>query len=432
MRRRISRFAGFEFSCERGLEQNGEDVALQPKARGLLELLLRDAGAIVPKETIAAALWTHDAPSDDSLARVVRSLRKALGADGSHIVRTIYGEGLKLACPVETDGEDAHDPAVAATLVRTAWEIAATRAPDALARAIEALRFTVARYPDHAPAWTLMADAIATQAILGGLSPGCAATGIAECCEKALGADPRCASALATSGWSLAMLCSRTEQGGGRIDEAIRMRPEWLSFYYRAWLRVDRRDLKGALADVEAALALSPLERGLLIFRAWLTLCHGKIDEADALARDALNVRNDIDILWSVRAAAACERGDAAQGVAYAERAAASTEPSRMALGQLAYAYAKAGAVSRARTTIEAIKARATGHSAAFLVAALIALGELAEAERLWLRAEEERCPWRVFGWCDPRLAPLRRAAQNLIKERLPALTPTRSIVTAP
>jgi len=176
--------------------------------------------------------------------------------------------------------------------------------------------------------------------------------------------------------------------------------------------------------------SVGPL-RGPLIFRAWLTLCHGKIDEADALARDALNVRNDIDIRM-VRAAAACERGDAAQGVAYAERAAAATEPSRMALGQLAYAYAKAGAVSRARTTIEAIKARATGHTAAFLVAPLIALDELAEAERLWRRAEEERCPWRVFGWCDPRLAPLRRAAQNLLKERLPALTPTRPIVTAP
>ena len=421
MRRRSWRFADFEFGSERGLERMGNSVPLQPKPRGLLELLLRAGGAVVPKETIAAALWTDDAPSDNSLARAVRSLRRALGADGSEIVRTIYGEGVRISCPVETErAEDEHDHSVGASLVRAAWEISGARTPGAIARVIETLRFAVARFPDYAPAWTLMADTVAAQAISGGVTANSAATRIAEYSRKALIADPQSGCALAASGWALGILSGRPDEGLERVNESIRTKPEWQGFFYRAWLRVDRRDLGGALADVEAGLMLSPLERALLGLRAWLTVCQGKLDRADALAREGLNVREDDELLWAVRAAVACERGDPARGVAFAERACALTGASRIALSHLACACAKAGDFDRARSTIAAIKARSNGLEASFIAAPLLALGETAEAECAFRQAYQENSPGRVFGWCNPRLKALSGGAPRPAAKRAP------------
>ena len=86
---RTWRFADFEFSTARGLERDGAVIALQPKARGLLELLLRADGATVSKEAVAAALWLSETVSDDSIARVVYQLRKALGDAGPAVLRTV-------------------------------------------------------------------------------------------------------------------------------------------------------------------------------------------------------------------------------------------------------------------------------------------------------------------------------------------------------
>ena len=308
----------------------------------------------------------------------------------------------------------------------TACEIAANRSPVSIARAIETLRFTVARFPGHAPAWAMMADDGAALAAYGELSASVGAAQISECCEKALAADPLNAGALAVSGWSLAMLEGRRDEGARRVDGAIRRKPEWRSLFWRAWLRVDRRDLDGALADIEAALSLSPLERVLLSFRAWLTFCQGRFEEADTLARDAQTLRGDVVDLLSVRAVIACERGDPRRGVEHAERAADSNDPSRILLSHLAYAYARAGEAARARRAMAAIGARPNGHAATFLIAPLVALGELEEAKRRTRQAEEERCPWRAFAWCDPRLELLRRSAQDPRSYRPRPLAPRR------
>ena len=131
MRRAVWKFAGFEFSSGRGLERGGVAVQMQAKPRGLLELLLRAQGAVVRKDTIAAALWSAEAPSDASIARAVSGLRKALDEGGEDIVRTIYGEGAQLACPIETEGDgDPSDREAVAPLLRTAWEVAAARTPE--------------------------------------------------------------------------------------------------------------------------------------------------------------------------------------------------------------------------------------------------------------------------------------------------------------
>jgi len=408
MRRAVWKFAGFEFNSARGLERGGVAVPMQAKPRGLLELLLRAKGAVVRKDTIAAALWSAEAPSDASIARAVSGLRKALAESGKDIVRTVYGEGVQLACPLEAvGGEDETDQESVTQLLRTAWEVNASRSPAGFSRALETLRYAVASFPDSAPAWALLADSTAAQSLRSQIAPSVAASQIHHYCEMALRADPQCLQALATSGWALGMLMGRSDDGLRRIDGSIQKGSGFQTFLYRAWLQADRRNLPGAIDDVERGLALSPLERALLELRAWLMFCQGKLDETDAFARDAQNIRDDVDGLWIIRSIVACERGEPARGCAYAERAAALAGRDRATLMNLAYAYAKAGDVAGARKTLDAIGPGPNGHTSSRLVAPLVALGEFAEANRILSIAKAERCPWSAFAWCDPRLKSL-------------------------
>lgn len=405
MQRDVWKFDGFKFNAARGLTYDGIAVPIQAKPRKLLELLLRASGSTVLKDSIAAALWGDEVPSDASIARAVSGLRKALAVGGNDMVRTIYGEGVQLACPIDAKANDnsgERDAAIA--LVQTAREIVSDRKPDNHARALETLRYAVARYPDSAITWASMADLYASMAVRGLIVPTEAAARIKHCCQMALRADPLCRQALAASGWALGALTARIEEGKSRLDASISMGSNWLAFFYCAWLKVLNRDLAGAVADLERGLALSPLDRSLLATRAFFTLYQGKFEAAEALARDGQKVRSDIDGLWLVRSIVACEAGDFARGCLFAERAAALLESDRRTLAYLAYACARAGEADRAQKILATIGPGVNGHTPAFLAAPYLALGNKAEAIRILDVAKAERCPNRAIIWCDPRL----------------------------
>ena len=404
------RFEGFGYSTERGLERGETRIPLQPKARGLIELLLRAGGAAVSKETIAAALWPGDAASDESIARVVYHLRKALNAAGADVVRTLYGEGVQLSCPVEEHaGKDPPpDDAAALQMMRTVGEIAANRSSVAMAQAKQTLRFVILRYPKFAPAWAQMADCVAVEAWRGFIAPEAAASWIGEACATALSLDPRNAAAIAVSGWALAILSDKRDEGQRRLKHALDLAPNaWLIRYYRSWVCALNKDLDAALDEVQAAFVAHPLERGTIIMQAWLRLCRGEPDIADALASEALNLRPDVASLLVLRSIASGVVGDRRRAVIHAERGARIMDRDPFALSQLCYAYAEAGAVAEARRTFDLLAPRPDGYVPGFLAAPLLAMGDRACAERVIERAAAQKCPWRAFMWCDPRLKPV-------------------------
>ncbi len=407
---RIWRFADLEYSTECGLQSSGASVALQPKVRGLLELLLRAQGATVSKGAIAAALWPTEAISDESLARIVHMLRKALKNAGVDVVRTVHGNGVQLTCPIEeADAEPLPGHAAGVDMLRTVREVAAGRTSAAVAEAKETLRFAIGLDPDFASAWVLMADCIAVQAMRGAVAPEAAVLEIGEACGKALKLDPRDAGALAVSGWSLGALSGRLAEGQKRLDQAVAMAPDsYLIRYYRAWVRCLDRDLTDALADIEVAFAAHPLERALLTMHVWLRLCRGETAVADLLANKAVKVRPDADTLLVMRSIALGADGQAQRALAYAERAAEIARKDRFTLSQLCYAYAEAGQAGKARKTLELVIPGPDGYAPAYLAAPLVALGELTGARRMIERSKARCCPWRAFAWCDPRLRPLR------------------------
>ena len=80
----------------RAVTVDGAPVALQPKEYQILELLLREQGRVVSRDTLIERVWGVEFDGDERMVdRHVASLRKALGTAAQHI-RAIYGQGYRL------------------------------------------------------------------------------------------------------------------------------------------------------------------------------------------------------------------------------------------------------------------------------------------------------------------------------------------------
>ena len=164
-------FSGFQFDPVNGLAFNGLPVQLPPKPAALLEALLRAGGRIVGKTEIATVVWPGGNPTEQSIARCVATLRKALrDRAGTHIVMSVYGSGVRLAVPIDdvasnSEAKEVPDAAPprrsAEELIRTAFEIISPRNAEAFERGLTALRFGAELHPDHGGLRGLMADLVA-------------------------------------------------------------------------------------------------------------------------------------------------------------------------------------------------------------------------------------------------------------------------------
>jgi DNA-binding winged helix-turn-helix (wHTH) protein/TolB-like protein/predicted Zn-dependent protease len=87
------------------VQRAGADVALEPKAYAVLLVLLREAGAIVPRDALLDAVWGHRHVTPAVLNRVIAMLRRALGddADQPRWIRTVYGTGYGFVGAVQRE-----------------------------------------------------------------------------------------------------------------------------------------------------------------------------------------------------------------------------------------------------------------------------------------------------------------------------------------
>ncbi|PWJ10509.1 alpha/beta fold hydrolase [Jannaschia seohaensis] len=85
------------------LTRQGAAVPVEPKVFDLIELLVRNAGRVVPTEELVAEIWGGRAVSDGAITARVSAARKALGDTGAaqRIIRTVSRRGLELVGPVK-------------------------------------------------------------------------------------------------------------------------------------------------------------------------------------------------------------------------------------------------------------------------------------------------------------------------------------------
>ena len=100
---RILTFAEFRLDPVSGhLYRQDETVALAPKAFALLQCLANQAGRLVSKAELLAAVWPGVFVGDAVLKSTIREVRKALGDDSSEprFIETLHRRGYRFMAPV--------------------------------------------------------------------------------------------------------------------------------------------------------------------------------------------------------------------------------------------------------------------------------------------------------------------------------------------
>jgi TolB-like protein/DNA-binding winged helix-turn-helix (wHTH) protein/Flp pilus assembly protein TadD len=82
------------------LLNNGNEVALRPKTFAVLRFLAENAGRLVTKDEIFAAVWPNLAVTDDTLVQSIGELRRELGEDGPRLIKTIPRRGYRFDASV--------------------------------------------------------------------------------------------------------------------------------------------------------------------------------------------------------------------------------------------------------------------------------------------------------------------------------------------
>jgi len=109
----VLRFGVFELDTEsEQLLKNGLAIRLKPQPFKLLKLLVNEAGRVVTREEIRAALWSGDTfvDFDQGVNFAIKQVREALDDDSerSLYIQTVPKRGYRFVAPVEivTPGEN--------------------------------------------------------------------------------------------------------------------------------------------------------------------------------------------------------------------------------------------------------------------------------------------------------------------------------------
>lgn len=96
-------FGSFQLFGDGRLLHEGRPVALTPKERAVLRVLVDAGGRVVPKDELLDRAWPNEGVSESSLTRCMHTLRNQLGngAQGAECIETVYGQGYRLTLPVE-------------------------------------------------------------------------------------------------------------------------------------------------------------------------------------------------------------------------------------------------------------------------------------------------------------------------------------------
>ena len=85
--------------------RDGREVALRPKTFAVLRYLVENAGRLVSKDELFAAVWPNVTTTDDVLVQSISEMRRALEEDGPDLVRTVPRRGYRFESPVSPVAE---------------------------------------------------------------------------------------------------------------------------------------------------------------------------------------------------------------------------------------------------------------------------------------------------------------------------------------
>jgi len=419
----VLEFAGFRFDPERGLSQAGRSVHLARKEQRGLGALLARRGAPVSRHEYAQAAWRGGDASDESIARSIYLLRRALGcSDRAEVLETIHGFGYRISAEIREVRPDT--PSTAAKTVQgvsaaafetfqLGRELLARRTPNDLEAAVRAFGRAAEIDTSYAAPWAAMADCRINQAMRWYLAPKAAAELALEALARALAIDAGAADALAARGWVTGVIGQRPHEGLADLERAVSLDPHyWLARFYRAWLLPAVGEHDQALAEARAACALNPMHPVPRSMVGWLLFCAGRTDEALASLRAAADELGQPRQILRVLSVVNGWAGSADEALAIARSVEEDERFAPDGTTVLAYALARAGDTEAASRIVRRWEDPARPHPAPTHMAAVyLELGDRQRAEAALAWAEREACPQLAIARRDPRLAAVFKAA---------------------
>src|SRR5205809_5677089 len=87
---------------QRLLLRGGTPVPILPKSFDTLVALVSRSGQLLDKDALLGAVWPEAAVEENSVAKAISDIRKALGEDPRtpHFIMTVSGRGYRFAGPV--------------------------------------------------------------------------------------------------------------------------------------------------------------------------------------------------------------------------------------------------------------------------------------------------------------------------------------------
>lgn len=133
----VLRFGACRLDLDRGVltAGDGAETMLRPKTLDLAVFLLRNAGRVVSRAEILDAVWPGIFVTDDSVTQCVTEFRRAMGAEGTALLKTLPRrgyliDGAVMAVPAAPPGPvSVPEPQGAAEPPRPRAEAARHRAP---------------------------------------------------------------------------------------------------------------------------------------------------------------------------------------------------------------------------------------------------------------------------------------------------------------
>ncbi|MCF6104017.1 winged helix-turn-helix domain-containing protein [Mesorhizobium muleiense] len=293
-------FGDFVLNRRRGCLQDGAGMErlLRPKSYRVLEVLAERRGQLVSKDDLVQATWPDVFVSDDSLAQCVSDIRRALGPEGTNLLRTVPRRGYLLV------GQDS-DAEGSAPAGRKHWMVWASGLSAALIVAMTILWWTQPRdglvAPDLADQAVVKADALLEARDWRRRGDNEQAR---ELLEAVVAEDAGHAGAWSSLGLTYWLEVQHLAWGGGRremgralemVERAVALgggaRPHRLLAEMRLLSPFpEMRSPVDALANARAAVTIDPEDADNLAVLAQALALTGRSDEAVLTIQQALRL----------------------------------------------------------------------------------------------------------------------------------------------
>jgi DNA-binding winged helix-turn-helix (wHTH) protein/Flp pilus assembly protein TadD len=426
------RFGTFEVDLElRELRNRGVRLRLQQKPFQVLELLLKNPGALVRREELMKQLWPDlHVNFDSGLNTAVNTLRQVLGDSlrNCRFIETRPGLGYRFLMPVEAilhaepsigngkrfgRGRTASFEAQQDYLKATYFFNKLSE--DDLRRSIAYFESSIKQDPSFAAAYAGLANAYSVCALLGTMSSDDAHRRAKQLIATALQIDD----ALPEAHVSLAgikMLFDRDWSGAEKeCLRAIQTNPSYASGHqaYAALLALTER-LEEALRQIRQAQELDPLSVVISMEMAWILYLTRDFQGAIEQAWKALVLEPKFAAAQYTLGLAYEQKGMTEEAVAEFKNACSCSGHHPAAIAALGHAYSLDGRREEASQTLNEIEEMSRRRSVSPYWKSIVQVG-LGSSD-LAFQALNECCErrdiWLILLRVDPRFDPIRGDAR--------------------